>query len=45
VGEIYLKTSMRQHHITERCEAAKAKATLLALAMNIVNRGFDPTMN
>ena len=26
-------------------EAAKAKATLLALGMNIVNRGFDPTMN
>ena len=26
-------------------EAAKAKATLLALGMNIINRGFDPTMN
>lgn len=26
-------------------EAAKAKATLLALGMDIVNRGFDPTMN
>ena len=26
-------------------EAAQAKATLLALGMNIVNRGFDPTMN
>ena len=26
-------------------EAAQAKATLLGLGMNIVNRGFDPTMN
>jgi hypothetical protein len=26
-------------------EAAQAKATLMALGMNIVNRGFDPTMN
>lgn len=26
-------------------EAAQAKSTLLALGMNIVNRGFDPTMN
>jgi hypothetical protein len=26
-------------------EAAQAKASLLALGMNIVNRGFDPTMN
>ncbi len=26
-------------------EAAKAQATLLALGMNIVNRGFDPMMN
>ena len=26
-------------------EAAQAKATLLSLGMNIVNRGFDPTMN
>ena len=26
-------------------EAAKAKATLLGLGMNIVNRGIDPTMN
>lgn len=26
-------------------EAAQAKATLLALGMTIVNRGFDPTMN
>ena len=26
-------------------EAAKAKTTLLGLGMNIVNRGFDPTMN
>lgn len=27
------------------CEAAQAKATLMALGMNIVNRGFDPTLN
>ena len=26
-------------------EAAQAKATLLSLGMNIVNRGFDPNMN
>jgi hypothetical protein len=26
-------------------EAAQAKASLLALGMNIVNRGFDPTLN
>jgi hypothetical protein len=26
-------------------EAAQARATLMALGMNIVNRGFDPTMN
>ncbi len=26
-------------------EAAQAKATLLSLGMNIVNRGFDPTLN
>lgn len=26
-------------------EAAQAKATLLALGMNIVNRGFEPTLN
>ena len=26
-------------------EAAQAKATLLALGMNIVNRGFDPNLN
>jgi hypothetical protein len=26
-------------------EAAQAKAALLTLGMNIVNRGFDPTMN
>jgi len=26
-------------------EAAQAKSTLLALGMNIVNRGFDPTLN
>ena len=26
-------------------EATQAKATLMALGMNIVNRGFDPTMN
>ena len=26
-------------------EAAQARATLLALGMNIVNRGFDPSLN
>jgi hypothetical protein len=26
-------------------EAAQARASLLALGMNIVNRGFDPSMN
>ena len=26
-------------------ESAQAKSTLLALGMNIVNRGFDPTLN
>ena len=26
-------------------EAAQAKATLLRIGMNIVNRGFDPTLN
>lgn len=26
-------------------EAAQARATLMALGMNIVNRGFDPSMN
>ena len=26
-------------------EAAQAKASLLALSMSIVNRGFDPTLN
>ena len=26
-------------------EAAQAKASLQALGMNIVNRGFDPTLN
>jgi hypothetical protein len=26
-------------------EASQAKATLLSLGMNIVNRGFDPTLN
>jgi hypothetical protein len=30
---------------TSVSEAASAKAALLALGMNIVNRGFDPTMN
>ena len=26
-------------------EAEQAKSTLLSLGMNIINRGFDPTMN
>jgi hypothetical protein len=26
-------------------EAAQAKATLAGLGMNIINRGFDPTLN
>lgn len=30
---------------TSARDAAQAKASLLALGMNIVNRGFDPTLN
>jgi len=38
-------SGLMPHHKPSAREAAQAKATLLALGMNIVNRGFDPTMN
>lgn len=38
-------SGLMPHNKPSAREAAQAKATLLALGMNIVNRGFDPTLN